>query len=192
VANAAARPAVEFGLVPGDCPRQRRPAEFATGALDVVFGERRWVRYVSLGGGFAINTGTSDATLTGTAGFAINGQSALQTDVVTVTFAERHVQPVGTVGLGVLYYATSRSGFRLDGRAYIRANPARTFVTTSPTTTGTPTVEDLLNPSGNVVQFSGLANVPSTLSQAVTHVQTFAGAGASTQLSFTVGYFFRF
>jgi hypothetical protein len=165
---------------------------FATSAVDFVFGEHRWARYVSVGGGLVVNTGTPVATLTGTVGFAINGRSALQSDTVTIRFAERHVQPAGTFGGGVIYYATPRSGFRVDGRVYIHRVAGQTFLSTSPSTSGTPNVVDLLNPANGVIEFSGLSTSPSTLSQTVTNVQTYGGGGVTTHLSLSIGYFFRF
>jgi hypothetical protein len=165
---------------------------FGTGTVNIYFRRRRFSPYVTGGAGLAVNRGSVSAALAGNLQFFVSTFSKTETDLVTVTFTEAHIEPVVALGGGFTGDVTGRSGVRADVRVYLSGNSARTVVSASPSTTGTPTVEDLVSPGGGVIQFSGVLGTASTLSVPVTNVQTFAGGGLRAQVALLVGYFIRF
>lgn len=165
---------------------------FNTVALNLFSRHGRYSPYLTGGAGVVLNRGDVSALLSGNLQYLADNLSKTEIDAVSVGFSEAHVQPVFVVGAGVLADLTAHTGFRLDLRVYVSGNPERTTVSASPSTTGTPTVDDLVSINGYTFQFSGVPGTPSTLSVPVANFQTFSGTGLRKQAGLTVGYYFRF
>lgn len=168
---------------------------FTTAAINFYSRRGRFSPYLTAGAGAVLNHGGIVANLDGTVKYQLGTFAKTEEDLVTINFTQARVEPVVVLGLGFTYDTTPRTGIRIDVRTYISPNPERTLLSAAPSTTGTPTVEDFLSAFGtniNVLQFSGVAGTPSTLSVPVSNVQTYTGTGRRAQATVLIGTFFRF
>lgn len=173
-----------------------------TGALlfDVLPGARI-APYVTAGAGGVSTSGTTQsATVTGSYQFSLNippqlpipPQTFAQTDTVTVR-SSIDSGMLWMLGGGARYMLSNRWGVRVDVRDYIRSSTITTLLDAAPTTPpssfGTLT---FLAPTAPALVFSGLPQIPSTLSTALDDFETFSASGTEHQVSMTAGVVLKF
>jgi hypothetical protein len=184
---------------------------YTTGALRIDFPTRgRLVPYATVGAGVVSHTGgTPSVTLTGNYTFsALNnffgpGQPfsprfpVNETDNVTIRLVPASAHPfVGVFGGGVEVRGTSRSGVRVDARAYVSHNTVDVLVDANPqVAVATPAgfIASTLSPSIQFGNNPAVTNQQSTLSGApISGFKTFSSSGTPVQVSLSFGYFVRF
>jgi len=171
----------------------------ALGALLVRLRPGRLTPFVTVGGGVASTLGDAPyVSLTGRYEMQFQSLSTFrETDIATVTYELSRTIPVVTVGGGVTYEASNRSGLRVELRALF----GRTTATT--TVSAIPGIEQRLPPSavafhastGHGVQFSNntlFAGRESSLSSVVRDLETFRASGSVRQIGATAGWYWRF
>jgi hypothetical protein len=185
---------INVNLDTGDAPKWSRRAP-----------RRRFVSYLTLGAGI-VSTGGDEAsaTLVGRYRFqSPSGESGVsfeETDTVAVrSFRTFGTCVVGVFGLGWKQDLSTRSGLRLDARAYVGRNPTTIVVDAHPSvTTGSPAAALVVDSSTGAIQFvndsSGIyAGQKSSLSgPALSGFETFKGTGTLWQINLTLGVFLRF
>lgn len=181
---------------------------FTSGVLNVNLGSSGAILpYLSIGGGLISIIGQrSSATLRGNYQFLLpSGAPIDETDNVTVRDDYNRHSLAGVVGVGMKYYASRRWGLRLDARVAVSRAVANTSLDATPNVAlgllpvgrgalgATPSIQ-WTNNSTDVVTALGVTAVAasSLTGPALTRYRTFAGSGAQTHASVTVGWFWRF
>jgi hypothetical protein len=155
--------------------------------------------YVTGGGGVARYGGDSP-TATAQSGYTFRFLNVSPFDerdavVLTQTFDESGF--VGLVGGGVSVYLRPTSGIRGDVRAHIGASTERVLLDATPSfTPGTPSIffASLTSPSLSFSNFpQPSASPPSSLSgPAIVDFVSFESSKTKAQVTWSIGYFFRF
>jgi hypothetical protein len=171
---------------------------FATGAVVVnLTTGGRVVPYATAGAG-VVTSGGPSARVSGSyrftvvqlpIGSTVPAASYSETDTVTIGRSDTS-GPAGVFGGGVKI-AVGRGGLRIDVRDHLMGSNGVTVTTTPTSQPQTPTGIFVLGTSPPL-QFSTVAGVPSTLSQALSQVPTFHGTGMENQVELTVGWYWRF
>ena len=173
--------------------------QFVTGAVNFQIGTFGHVApYATAGLGSVFNHGdTPAATLVGNYGASPIPQVVWdETDTVTVRAVPKDHALVAVFGGGARFPISPRQGIRADLRLHLSDNLIDTTVDASPSRGpgGTTNAIFILATNPAVQVSSGpSATIPSSLSgPAVRGLETFNASGTQMQLSFSVGYFFRF
>ena len=170
-----------------------------TGAVNIHVGTfGRVAPYVAAGAGAVFNDGVAPvATLTGE--YRSSPVATVvwdETDTVTVRAVTRDHAFVTVLGGGARIHVSSRHGLRADLRVHLTGNPVDTTVDATPSRApgGTLNATALIGTNPSLQFASGpTTSIRSSLSgPPVGGLETFTGSGTQAQLSFSIGYFFRF
>jgi len=115
-----------------------------------------------------------------------------ESDTVAIRFADRGAGMVGVFGGGVTADLGGRHGLRGDVRVIVGRSGISTSVDASASAQRTAPFVALPSNTSPSLQFSTSASERSSLSGAITGLNTFTGSGLDTRILLTVGYFIRF
>jgi len=171
----------------------------ALGALFVRLRPGRLTPFVTVGGGVASTVGDAPhVSVTGRYEMQFVSLATFrEIDVATVTYELSRNIPVVTVGGGVTYEASNRTGLRVELRALFGRATATTTVSAVPgIEQRLPAAAVAFHPAtGNGVQFSNntvISGRESSLSSVIRDFETFRASGSVRQIGATAGWYWRF
>src|SRR6266850_998325 len=178
-----------------DIQRSEGSQLFFTGAVNInLLTERRFIPYITLGGGAVVNTGSNPhAGIFGQYSVLIGGEHAA-TDQINVRSQMDSVQGTFLAGIGAKYYVTPRWGLRFDFRDHVTPYRVTTRLDASPFLPNIPG-SGPVGPGGDpTLQFSNDASLgQDTLSgPQLRGFRTFRSDGVQNLFNVSVGVFFRF
>jgi hypothetical protein len=113
-------------------------------------------------------------------------------DAVTIT-AHQDLSGLLVFGGGLRQSIGSHSGVRIDARVFVINEKTSTRIEAHPTTFPAPTAFATFRASSGLgIIFSSFQGMSSSLAAPLDEFETFTGSGFRTQVSATVGYYFRF
>ena len=195
---------VRIGSVATVSEPKRADELLASGVVNVALLNRSRTRgYVTLGGAYLSNrVATVGATLKGQYQFILPTDSRVslpppfdETDLVSIRHDEREGL-VAVVGGGLKYFASNRTGIRLDVRAFLSPSRSGTLVDATPSVvTVGPTEAGRAGTDMNAIRFVNnetYLGEPTTLSGRAVNFPTFSSTGVQQRIAVTVGLFWRF
>jgi hypothetical protein len=119
-----------------------------------------------------------------------------ETDTVTVHAVTRDHAFATVLGGGTRIHVSPRHGLRADLRVHLTENPVDTTVDATPSRGPGGTVNAVaiigMNPTLQFASGPTITSRSSLSGPVVAGLETFTGTGTQAQLSFSMGYFFRF